>query len=222
MLIFKLSKDRFTNIYRLTHFNFVLLISTVLLGILPSLSPSHAETYLGLYGGYEFDPKPTNLTAIENMGYSSPTPDLHPATSSDLQLKQSMVGGIKLGGFFEAEPNIGFELSTMYSRPDYKQQNVSISLTDGYKVIGTSTFVEDQLPGDFQLISSQATVIYRFLQFNKIRPYMGIGPVAYIVILHADGRSGKMVSPIVIPTYNNGTLGGWFWDGLWYCWESSP
>ena len=175
---------------------------------------SHAETYFGVFGGYEFDPKPTNLTAMEDEGYSTSTANLHASKSSDLQLKQSPVGGMKLGAFLDSQPDIGFEISAMYSRPDMKRQNVTITIIDGSNFAGFDTFVEDQLPADFNFITTQASLIYRFMNFDHIRPYVGIGPVAYIVFIHGDGRSGKLVSPFVAPGYNNGTLGDGFGKGL--------
>ena len=211
ILFFKLRKHL---LFRKVARRFSLISTTLFFVIFFGSFQLRAETYLGVFGGYEFDPKPRNMTAMEDEGYSTSTSNLHSSSASDLSLKQSMVGGIKLGSFLEAEPSIGFEISTMYSRPDMKRQNVTITLTDGTKFNGFDVFVEDQLPADFNFFTTQANLIYRFMQFDKLRPYIGVGPVAYLVFIHGDGRSGKLVSPFVVPDFNSGTRGDGFGSGF--------
>ena len=203
--------------FRFNHF--ILRASLVIFSYIAGITLLRAEVYFGVFTGYQAASRSTNVRATEDVGYSTSTPLLHPSTGSDLELKDSVVGGIKLGMFFDSSPNWGVEFSSQFSRPDLKRQNVTITLTDGYTIPGTSfsTFTEDTLPADFNFIKTQGMLLYRVFLGDKWRPYLGVGPVFYTLFIHGDGRSGNVVAPAALSsggTYNNGTLGDGFGTGF--------
>ncbi len=80
-----------------------------------------------------------NLTAVENLGYPPSYTDPVNATGSDVSFDSSLMVGFKAGRYFDSWPGFGVEFDGQYGRPNFKRQNVSITLKD-FTVAGWSTW----------------------------------------------------------------------------------
>jgi len=158
---------------------------------------ARAENYFGLQFGGMFGARGTNMTAMEDLNYTGSPPMRHPATGSDISLNSSLMFGFKAGRFLESMPGIGIEIEGMYSRPDFKRQNVTITLRDT-SVGGHSAFTEDQLAADFHMLSSAVNILYRFQPVGGVMPYVGAGPAFHLLFIRGSGDSCHIVAPAAL------------------------
>ena len=156
-----------------------------------------AEDYIGIYGGFQFGVKGTDMTAQEDLNYTGAVPDRHAATGSDIDLKNSGTLGLRGGHFFDAMPNVGIEFDLQYSRPDFKRQDVTVTLRD-HTVGGHNAFTEDQLPADFHMLMGGINLIYRFNQFEHVKPYIGGGPALFGLFIRGSGDSCRIIAPAAL------------------------
>ena len=168
--------------------------------------PSLAENFLSLYGGYQFSASGSNVSAQENLNYPNPATNLLPVATSDLDLNGSFTLGLRAGRYFEALPGFGLEVEGQYSRPDFKRQDVDITLTNA-SIAGHSTFTMDQLNARFHMLMGGVNLLYRYDGLQKIKPYVGAGPAAYALYIRGSGDSGNIIAPAAIAT-NAFTDGG--------------
>lgn len=165
--------------------------------ILTSSGPAKAEDYLGIYGGFQFSVKGTELSAQEDLNYTGAIPNRHAATGSDLDLKSSATLGLRAGYFFDSIPNLGIETEGQYSRPDFKRQDVTITLINT-SIGGFSSFTEDQLEADFHMLMGGINLIYRFNQFGTFKPYIGGGPAVFGLFIRGSGDSCRIIAPAAL------------------------
>jgi hypothetical protein len=185
--------------------------SNLFIALFSTLTPfvvAHAEDYAGLSLGYSFSQQLNNLTGNENTNYPGP---IDPGSSlyfpgshlSDVKLDSSLNLGLKYGHWFESYPNLGIEIEGNYSRPDFKRQNVSISSPAIGSTLSAATFgaitqnyiTEDQLSAKIKLFQLSSDVMFRFLQNDSLKPYIGGGPTLNILRVTGTGYSGIFVSP---------------------------
>lgn len=177
---------------------------------------ANSETFIGVFGGYQFGAKGTDLTAQEDLGYTTPIPNRVPAAASDIQLRDSATFGARIGHYFESLPGFGVEIEGQYSRPDFKRQNVTVRLTDR-TIAGFNRFTMDQLPAEFHMVMGGVNLLYRFdtlQQMGGFKPYVGAGPAIFGLFVRGTGDSGKIVAPAALATpgfINGGDMvsGGW-------------
>lgn len=157
----------------------IFIVLTVLaLSFLPTLS--QAEWYIGGHAGYS---KPNDLEDVKGVGSASGF------TFSDLDLKDSLGYGIKIGYFFPDNLNwLGVEFETFTSNPHIKQQNIKAT------VGGSSTTLSD-VPGEhFRIITPAINLILRFPGYY-VEPYAGGGIGAFWGRLSDSSGSESDVSP---------------------------
>lgn len=155
-------------------------------------SAAYAEDYFGLFLGGQFGGKGRNLEGQKDMNYKG-TPDLHPASVSDILLSPSLTIGFKAGRYFETMPGFGVEVEGQYSRPDFKKQDVTIKLDQPY--MGVSTISMNQDKAEFHMFTAGINLLYRFEQFETFKPYVGVGPALYVLkIKGSDYHYGTMNS----------------------------
>lgn len=135
------------------------------------------------------------MTAMEDLNYTASPANKHPATGSDIELDPSFTFGIRAGRYLDSLPGWGFEFEGQYSRPDFKRQDVTITLTDGTSVGGHSAFTEDQLPADFHMLMGGFNLLYRHDGFEYFKPYVGGGHAVAALFIHGSGDSCKIITP---------------------------
>ena len=160
----------------------------------------NAETYAGARLGIVFGQQLTGLTGDENVNY----PDLPIPGSlftgsgiTDLDLKNSLDGGLKLGHYFNGLPEFGLELEGDFSHADFRRQNVTLS-NPGFAaipVVGQGSVTEDQLPAHIQHWMFAVNAMYRYRGLGDITPYVGAGPALNVFKITGTGFSGIIVDP---------------------------
>jgi hypothetical protein len=174
-------------------------VSAVLLTA--TITGVQAEDFLGVYGGWQFGPRATNTEAFENFYYpSQPNPDLvdqddrdiyFPVTVDDpIVLEDNFTFGIRFGRYFQDGPGFGVEIDKQFSNPDFPQQDVSFSWTDGPG--GSGTRAEDQLPAGLAMFNLGINGLYRAGQPGEVRPYFGAGPAIFLLHVTGTGDSCKL------------------------------
>lgn len=190
------------------------------LALIPLLFSSgilYAESFVGGSLGYSFNGNLSSITANENTAYPFNPIATYPsygdwgtlfpgAHYTDVKLKDTISGGLKLGHYFDAYPSLGVELEGNYSRPNIKAQNVTIThpgfadlvidpSTDPATTLGVDHFTEAQLGAKVQLFQFNLNALYRYQGFKEITPYVGLGPSLNILRITGTGVSGNIVAP---------------------------
>lgn len=182
-------------------------ITLGILVLLFSVQSALAEDYVGLGLGSVIDAKLTGIKGNENINYPDPVVEgsYFPGTRySSLDLKTVLQGGVRLGHFFESNPNFGIELEGNYSQPNMKKQNVTItnagigyaisSVSDGLlPVVNENSFIENQYPAKVQILQFNLNAMYRYQGFKEFIPYVGAGPSFNFVRITGTGLSGVFV-----------------------------
>ncbi len=158
-----------------------------------------AENYLALQVGGMFGARGRNVTAIENLGYPPAYTDPASATGSDISFDSSFMAGFKAGRYVDSWPGFGVEFDGQYGRPNFKRQNVTITLKD-FSFGGFSAFTEDQRPATVHMFSGFLNLLYRFPQLSTVRPYIGAGPSFHVLLFRGSGDSGNIIAPALLAT----------------------
>lgn len=162
----------------------LLLVAGVLVSAVLT-SPVRAEWYVGAYGGI------TNPGAFSNVTMSSPTigGGVTDARINDLELKTSLVGGVKAGYFFDSRPWLGLETDLYTLKPSVKQQVIVGGTTSG-------RVFADNLPGiPLRLTTWALNIIIRSPSMGDIfQPYGGMGLGLFLATSN-DGISSSHISP---------------------------
>ena len=158
---------------------------SVVLSILLTTT-AHAEWYVGAYGGI------TNPGAFSNTTLSSPTlgSGVTNARINDLELKSSLVGGVKAGYFFDKRPWLGLETDLYTLKPDVKQQTIFGGTTTG------RVFADNLPTTNLRLTTWAFDIVIRSPSMGDIfQPYGGMGYGLFIANSSAAGHSDTHVSP---------------------------
>ncbi|MDA2911104.1 porin family protein [Nitrospiraceae bacterium AH_259_D15_M11_P09] len=163
----------------------LVLQSLLVLGLLDCAfhRPVHAELYLAGQFGVVL---PQKLTDVD-QGIAPAMPAR--ATLSDLSLENSLMGGGKIGYYFDSLKWLGVEFEAFHTTPHVKQQAVTES------AVGTPSFTEVR-PGGRLLVSTVALNIVVRAQLGYYEPYVGVGVAGFIHQLNGFGRRGQ--GPIFI------------------------
>jgi opacity protein-like surface antigen len=150
------------------------------------ISNTQAEWYLGAYGGI------TNPGAFSNATLSSPTlgGGVTDARINDLELKTSLVAGVKAGYFLQTRPWLGVETDLYTWKPSVKPQ-VIVGGTSAGRVFA------DNLPATPLRITTWAVnVIIRSPTTGDIfQPYGGMGLGLFLANSSEQGLSNSHISP---------------------------
>jgi len=140
-----------------------LLIALIHTALVPSAT--YAETYVAGQFGVTLPQSLSNvkLTQPQQLGFSE-------VNSSDLSLKSSLMGGMKLGHFFSRARWFGLETEVFYTTPNIKGQNVTLSAPGGPSVSG-------QVSGEHNRILTWApmNLVFRYHR-TRLQPYVAVGP----------------------------------------------
>lgn len=161
--------------------------ATALLLLSGFYSSSHAEPYIGFYGGGSFNNKLAKLKGDENVNYPNPPGpgDLFKGTTvDDAKLYNSFLFGAKAGRYLKSRPFLGFEVEFDYSKPNFKEQVLALRHSD------FGEFKELQLKADIQKFTTAFNVLLRYDGFDSFKPYVGIGPSLNYIKIKGTGRSG--------------------------------
>ena len=138
---------------RATYFIASFFALTVLLG-----TEAHAEFYIAGQAGYTM---PNDLSDVHSTG------TLSGITLSDLDLKESVMYGAKLGYFFPTLKWLGIEAEAFNTTPHIKQQTVTAS---GLGVTA-STLASG---ANFRVLTTALNLIARY-PGKTLQPYAGVG-----------------------------------------------
>jgi len=147
---------------------------------------AQAEWYVGAYGGI------ATPGAFSNATLSSPTlgGGVTNARINDLELKSSLVGGVKAGYFFDKRPWLGLETDLYTLKPDVKQQTIIGGTTTG------RVFADNLPTTSLRLTTWAFNVIIRSPSMGDIfQPYGGMGYGLFLANGSQGGHSDTHVTP---------------------------
>lgn len=167
----------------------------VLMGVLTLellTRPAQAEWYVAGQGGGNF---PDSLSTVNVLDPSTRFPS--GVTSSELLLHNSVMYGAKVGYYFDQLPWLGIEMEAFHSTPHVKQQNVSLTSSDG------SSLGSGAINGQDLRVTNWAPVniVVRYQKMGPLEPYAGIGLGVFFAHIH-DARSGASASDNLKPGLN--------------------
>ena len=147
---------------------------------------AQAEWYVGAYGGL------ATPAAFSNATLSSATlgGGITNARINDLELKTTLVGGVKAGYFFETRPWLGFETDVYTLKPSVKPQVIVGGTTSG-------RVFADNLPSiPLRLTTWAFNIVIRSPSMGDIfQPYGGMGYGLFLATSSKAGISNSHISP---------------------------
>ena len=148
---------------------------------------AQAEWYVGGYGGI------ANPGAFSNATVSNLTVGGNVVTDArinDLELKSTLVGGAKLGYFFESRPWLGLETDVYTLKPTVKSQTIVGGTPSG------ALFAQNIGPIPLQLTTWAIDLIIRSPSLSEVfQPYGGMGYGLFFATSSNYGISNTHVSP---------------------------
>jgi hypothetical protein len=123
---------------------------------------AYAESYVAGQFGVTFPQSLSNVNLTQD--------GLGGLSSSDLSLKSSLMGGIKLGHYFSRARWLGIETELFYTTPHIKDQPVTISGPGGSQPLG-------EISGEHNKILTWApmNLVLRYHK-TRLQPYIAVGP----------------------------------------------
>ena len=143
----------------------LLIVGVLFSFLLEGASVVSAETYLAGEAGL------TVPQSLENIRVTTGAASGATATADDL--KNSVVLGGKLGYFFQSVPWLGVELEGFGTTPHFEQQHRVATLPNG------TTLPLASRGEELRVLTWASNVIVR-AQWDRLTPYIGIGPAAFI------------------------------------------
>lgn len=144
------------------------------------LSPStYAEVYIAGQAGVTF---PQALSDVERTSAGSGLPA--GTKVSDLQLKTSVLYGLKLGYYLESLPWLGIEGEVFNTNPHVKQQTQTMTLPSG-------PVVSASMPGSLLSVLTLATNLMVRYPGASLQPYIGVGPGLFFARNHFSTGAGE-------------------------------
>ena len=114
---------------------------------------------------------------------------LPPLSLSDLDLKNSIMYGGKLGYYFDSVKSLGIETEAYTTTPHLKQQTVTISALDG------SPPVSQEVGGaNFRVTTLAFNLVARY-PGERFQPYVGAGPGIFFAQLKDSTDSANSTKP---------------------------
>lgn len=146
---------------------------------------AQGEWYVGAYGGL------ANPGAFSNVTLSDATlgGGVTGARVNDLELKSSLVGGVKAGYFFATRPWLGFETDVYTLKPDVKPQTIVGGTTSG------RVFADNIQATPLRLTTWAANIIIRSPSMSEVfQPYGGMGYGLFFVTSSKGGDANIHIS----------------------------
>jgi opacity protein-like surface antigen len=147
---------------------------------------THAEWYVGGYGGISVPGSLSNVT-VSNATLGGGVTN---ARINDLELKSGLLGGVRAGYFLESRPWLGLETDLYTQKPDVKQQTI-VGGTSSGNVFATS------LPEtSLRLTVWAVNLIIRSPSMSEVfQPYGGVGYGLFFATGSQGGQSNTQINP---------------------------
>lgn len=114
---------------------------------------------------------------------------LPPLSLSDLDLKNSIMYGGKLGYYFDSVKSLGIETEAFTTTPHLKQQNVTVSALDGSPPVS-----QDLSGANFRVTTWAFNLVARY-PGERFQPYAGAGPGIFFAQLKDSTDSTSSTKP---------------------------
>lgn len=151
--------------------------------VVASALPAWGEMYIAGQVG---------LTSPQNASQVNLAVDptiLSPISLSDLDLKNSIMYGGKVGYYFDSVKSLGIETEAFTTTPHLKQQNVTVSVLDG------SPPVSQEVGGaNFRVTTLAFNLVARY-PGERFQPYVGAGPGIFFAQLKDSTDSTSSTKP---------------------------
>lgn len=171
--------------------NIIQISTALLISLLFALSPSCAETYVGVGGGFVFGGSLTKTKVDVDLDYAGkPFPPLTvPGYSmSDSNLDETFAVSGKVGHYFDKFPFIGIEGEVGYSKPDFREQSFILNNpTPIAPNLGTLATLQRQ--ADVHDFQAGAHLMFRLPLFKRVMPYIGAGPQIHYIRIRGTGEA---------------------------------
>jgi outer membrane protein W len=160
----------------------ITILLTLMVPIVLFAPQAYAESYVAGQFGVTFPQSLRNVKLTQD-GFGG-------LSSSDLSLKSSLMGGIKLGHFFSRARWLGVETELFYTTPHIKDQSAIISGPGGSMPLGPFSGEHNKI-----LTWAPMNLVLRYHK-TRLQPYMAIGPgIFFATRKDADGgtQSGTAI-----------------------------
>jgi len=147
------------------------LAGALMIGVLAPVTV-RAESYVAGMVGYTV-PQDVTRTELTDTGLTNPA---LPAgtTASNVKLNDSLMYGAKFGHYFDSLPWLGVEVESFITRPNSRQQTLTVSSP------GLGQFQVDETGSKNRLIVVAANVVARY-RMGQFEPYVGVGPGVFFL-----------------------------------------
>jgi opacity protein-like surface antigen len=149
-----------------------------MMGVVLSTS-TYAEVYIAGQAGVTF---PQALSDVERTSAGSGVPA--GTKVSDLNLKTSVLYGLKLGYYLESLPWLGIEGEVFNTNPHVKQQMQTMTLPSGTVLPGATS-------GSLLSVLTLATNLMVRYPGASLQAYIGIGPGLFFARNHFSTGAGE-------------------------------
>ncbi len=170
-------------------------LTTCMTVLIATVSPSHAEMYVG--GGLGIS-LPNSFSNVSGLGTDSGL------KGTDLDLATSPLYGAKVGYFFPGLNWLGIEGEFLYSNPHMKQQSSTSSGTFNTPIGPVTTENTRVVPGaHVRMMTGAVNVIARY-PGKRFQPYIGVGfTMNWARFSSPEPRSGRaQVASDTSPGFN--------------------
>lgn len=150
----------------------------LMMGIVLSTS-TYAEVYIAGQAGVTF---PQALSDVERTSAGSGLPA--GTKVSDLNLKTSVLYGLKLGYYLESLPWLGIEGEVFNTNPHVEQQTQTLTLPSGTVLSANTT-------GSLLSVLTLATNLMVRYPGASLQPYLGVGPGLFFARNHFSTAAGE-------------------------------
>lgn len=161
---------------------------------------STGDSYVKVKLGSNFSGKLSNISATEDLGYATATPNRHPNTqlSSVAESTSFPDFSVAFGRTLQSVQNFGYEVGVRYSKLTMPRQFVTLSNPSFVPIYGQNNFTEDQRALDAKLFQISLSGLYRFADAkSQYSPYLGAGVTYNRINVTGTGASCFLVQPVV-------------------------
>ncbi len=131
-----------------------------------------SESYVAGMVGYTV-PQDVTRTELTDTGLTNPALP-GGTTSSNAKLNNALMYGAKFGHYFDSLPWLGLELESFVTRPNSREQQLTLS------VPGIGQLPVQETGSKNRLIVVAANVVARY-QMGAFEPYVGVGPGVFFL-----------------------------------------
>lgn len=146
---------------------------------------AHADTYLAAQVGYTVAQDASRVEVLDPQ-LARPLPLPSGTTASNIDLKNSVLYGLKLGHYFTVMPWLGVEVETYITTPHVPQQGLTLTSP------GLGQIPVTQQGATNRLVVVAPTLLARY-RAGMVEPYIGVGPGVFL--LHTARRPDVGSSP---------------------------